>query len=141
MDMHFLISVKIADRIIICTAQPGEKQLDLGFNITRGGAETFAIFHGQSISGGMIITIEFSSLCIVNGVIVLSTTHLADDIHILSVIKDFGSVDASYIKFRITLSAKIILRIAVIIIKSSADVPAGCQFMIRPDLRPPETVG
>ena len=141
MDMHFLISVKIAGRIIIRAAQPGEKQLDLWFDITRGGAETFPVFHRQSVSGGMIIAIEFASLRIVNSVIVFSTADLADNIHILSVIKDLGSIDASYIKLRISFSAKVILRIAVIIIKGSADVPAGSQFMIRPDLRAPETVG
>ena len=115
--------------------------MDLWFDITRSGAETFAVFHGQSVSGGMIIAIEFASLRIVNSVIVFSTADLADNIHILSVIKDLGSIDASYIKLRISFSAKVILRIAVIIIKGSADVPAGCQFMIRPDLRAPETVG
>ena len=139
-DMHFLSAGIVTDAIIVCTSQTGKSQLQLWFHIAIGFAESFSVFSGNAEAISTVVPIQLMSHIVVYGIAVCRMTCLDSDIYILTIFEKLRAVEREGVEFRIPFAAHFILGTSLVVVESTAKVPAALEEFIRTDLRAPEAI-
>ena len=127
-DSHAVIR-SMGSIILAAYLRPG--QLCLRGEVACLSAKSLAVFHGQAICVGFIITMQLKSAdFVVNVVFVFNTARFGCYAQVGLVIKALHAVYAQAVKLVVALAAQQIVGITVTVIKGYACMPAVCQSLV-----------